>query len=138
LAIAPKISREADDYLIGEPWFSLLWGGAAYLCFAPLIVLMIFSLIGIPLIPVVVFFATLFVLAGLFSACRSIGHLVIIRLGLQLRALDTLLGLVLLFGLCFTPFVGPPLVFFILMAGTGAMIRSVLPLRTAVRFSRMS
>ena len=66
--LAPKLADRSEDVLKTEPMFSLLWGAAAYLFFTPLIAVLTLSIVGIPLVPLVVFFAVLFILAGFFSA----------------------------------------------------------------------
>ncbi|MDB5038339.1 MAG: hypothetical protein JWQ35_1867 [Bacteriovoracaceae bacterium] len=134
LALAPKISATADEILERDPFVSLAWGAISYLFFTPLIAILTLSIIGIPLVPIVVLFALLFILAGFFCASRTLGHMILYRTGLNVRALDTLLGLLLLYGVLFMPIVGKLLVFFILMAGTGAVIRSVLHGRSFTHF----
>jgi hypothetical protein len=132
--VAPRISESADQIFRNEPISSLMWGSIGYLLMTPFIAFLTLSIIGIPLVPLFLLFILLFVLAGFFTASRSLGAIILRHVGVDFTALNLLLGLILLYGILFFPFIGKLLVFFILIAGTGAVLRSVFDARGHFKF----
>ena len=126
LFIAPRISLFADESFQKHPIASLIWGMGAYLLFIPILGLMAISLIGIPLIPIFVLFAVLILFAGFFSVCRSLGVLALKKIERNKNILATFIGIILLFLISFVPVFGHSLVFLAMVAGTGAMLRSLI------------
>jgi hypothetical protein len=127
--IAPQLSRNATETLREFPFPSLAWGALAYLSILPVLVLLALSIVGIPLIPVFVFLMLIFFLAGLFASSQNLGHLALQWTRTQSRMLQTFIGLLILWGLQLVPFVGHFFVFFILIAGTGAVLKSIFGTR---------
>jgi hypothetical protein len=134
--MAPRISETSDQLLRTEPFVSLLWGALAYLFSIPLIAILTLSIIGIPLVPLVILVSCCLILAGFFTASRSLGGWIFLKLGILSPALHVLLGLILLYGVLFMPFFGKLLLFFILISGTGAVLRSIFDARSIIRFGR--
>ncbi|MBN8554837.1 MAG: hypothetical protein J0L93_05275 [Deltaproteobacteria bacterium] len=126
LFIAPRISLFADESFQKHPLASLIWGMCAYILFVPILGLMAISLIGIPLIPIFVLFAVLILFAGFFSVCRSLGMIALKDRVQNKSVLSTLIGIVIIFLISFIPFFGRSLIFLIMVAGTGAMLRSLI------------
>jgi hypothetical protein len=125
LLLAPRISQFADESFQNHPLASLTWGACAYLLFLPTLGLMTISLVGIPLIPIFILFAVLILFAGFFSVSRTTGHFILKKFGQPKTIFSTFLGIAVIFSLFFMPVFGHSLVFLSIVAGTGAMLRSL-------------
>lgn len=132
--VAPKISEKSQQVFRAEPMVSLLWGCLAYLFMTPLIAILTISIIGIPFVPLILLLAVLALLAGFITACRATGAWVLEKIGIDFSALHILFGLFLIYGILFMPFIGKLLAFFILIGGTGAVIRTASEGRRVIRF----
>lgn len=132
-SMAPTLSTQALQTLKEHPFSALGWGSVSYLMFFPLILFLLISIIGIPLVPFVVFFAILVVFAGFVASSRVLGELVLSWSNIQSAFIQTFLGILILVGLMNIPFLGGFLGFLLIVAGTGAVLRSSLIFS---RFSR--
>jgi hypothetical protein len=122
--LAPSLSYRADRVLRLSPFISILWGMAGYIAVIPLMVLMIFSIIGILVVPFYVIFVLLVAFAGLFAGCRGLGSWILRRFGHDNVIVATFIGLFIVFASLWAPFLGHFFFSLIWIAGTGALLRS--------------
>jgi hypothetical protein len=129
-AMAPALSQFADEDIRRNPLACLGFGAVGYLCILPAIVLLCITIVGIPFIPLFVLFIMLVLLAGFFAISRTLGQALLSKIGFGKNSLSTLLGLLIMFALSFTPILGRFIVLGLLMVGAGAILRSKVSGRT--------
>jgi hypothetical protein len=114
------IAREIQTYKVK----SFFWGFLATLMIVPFFMLLVFSIIGITLIPLVFTLLLLAFILGYIAAGKIVGdHILsrILRRPAQSLAGETILGLILLWVVGWIPYVGLLVKFFALTFGLGGV-----------------
>lgn len=120
--IAPQISQQSLERVQREPWAALGIGFVHYFAIVPVLVLLVITLIGIPLVPLYLMgLGLLFWLAYVLGALY-VGQM-LVRSHPQWQQL--LIGLVVLLALSFIPVLGGLLAFGLVTLGVGAIVLSV-------------
>lgn len=136
LAAAPQGTRRITDTLRARPGAAALLGFALLVAVPAAIVLLAITLVGIPLALLLLCAYLLLLPIGYLAAVAAVGDALLPRLRGGREPTNAqriglfLLVLVLLFFLARVPYLGPLLVFIVLLAGVGAVALGVLPRST--------
>jgi hypothetical protein len=120
--IAPQFSQQALERLQRAPWAALGIGFAHYFAIVPVLVLLIITLIGIPLIPLYLLGLGLTFWLAYVLGAAFLGQAF---LKAQSQWQQLLFGLVALLAVSFVPVLGGLLAFGLVTLGIGAMMLTV-------------
>jgi hypothetical protein len=130
-AVFPRQVRALDATVEANLLRSLLWGVAGMLLLAPLAVLLVLSIVGIFLMPLVAILIIAAFVAGYIAVAQLLGRKVFLALGRAEHPLrDVLAGVILLFLISFVPFLGWLARFLVIAAGFGGVLVTLLHHRT--------
>lgn len=137
IALVPQFTRSVGRTLRGSPWLSLLLGVALLCAVPPLVVLLLFTVVGIPLALVLLALYPVLLTLGYLMSATTIGDRVMQHFsgdglaGVGLRIVGLAIGLAVLVLLAFVPWVGFIVVLLALMFGMGALVLEAVRRRSA-------
>ncbi len=128
VAFLPRWITNVAMTIKGSPWASLGWGVLAVVLFLPVILLLILSLVGMILVPILMIFYWISVLVGFTSVGALLGEKI---LGDKVKKsyipiFQTLLGVVLLLALGFIPVVHWIVKGIVSVVGLGAVLMTLV------------
>ncbi len=131
--LLPASTTRISTYIAAEPTASFLWGVLGLILIVPVGLALLVSIVGILLIPVELMFVMLSLVGGFICAGRTIGARLLAAFNKQHvhRAFETLLGLAALWLIGFVPVLGFLLKVVVATIGFGAILRNLIPQRTA-------
>lgn len=126
VALFTKSIGNISSTIEKKPWHMIMWGLLSFVIMPLLIILLIFSLIGIIFIPIVIFIFIAAGLAGHIAASQLLGKLILKAARIKNKPMmqEMILGLVILSLAGMVPFIGWLFKFIALTIGLGAVSAS--------------
>lgn len=124
LALLPDRMRRIQDFLQEKPESAVIAGVILLVGFAPLCLLLLVSLIGIPLIPVAVLALVALLTVGMSALATWLGGRMPVLAGRKTPVLAMALGVVLIAVVSLLPMVGTLMLFFASFVAAGAVVAS--------------
>lgn len=111
-------------YVQNRPWKALYWGAVASILIPPIVLLLIFSVLGIPLVPLFIILISAAMLFGYVVACQFLGlkFFKAIRKGGQPMLIEVIIGFAILWAISLIPVVGWLIKLTVWSMGFGAVV----------------
>lgn len=124
MAFLPDRVERVRDFMVANTGQSVLGGLALLIGFVPLVVLLIITVVGIALIPVVVVVFASFLVVGLTALANWLGYRIPLFEERKTPMVAMLLGLAVILLVDFVPFVGTPIILAASLVAAGAVMLS--------------
>lgn len=129
----PRLKLQSSQYLVQHLGASFGWGLLMLIIFVPVIVMLLVSLIGIPLIPLFCILYALVWFGGYILGALELGRILPVLRNKQRDALALLFGLLSLCLISYLPWLGSTFVVLLMITGVGATAKTILDRLTGRR-----